>query len=93
MLANGDTIKKLLADYPSFERDDILACLDYAARGMRIAENKSKNLLQFGSLDEFVEFFDTHDLGVYWDQMPETHFEVDVNPKTYLDKETIIKWH
>ena len=31
MLANGDTIKELLKEYPSLERDDILACLDYAA--------------------------------------------------------------
>ena len=92
MLANGDTIEELLAEYPSLEREDILACLDYAARGMRIAENKSKNMPQFGSLDELVEFFDTHDLGVYWDQMPEAHFEVDVDPKKHLDKETT-KWH
>ncbi len=31
MLANGDTIEELLEDYPSLERTDILACLDYAA--------------------------------------------------------------
>lgn len=31
MLANGDTIEDLLEEYPSLERDDILACLDYAA--------------------------------------------------------------
>ena len=31
MLANGDTIEDLVADYPSLEREDILACLDYAA--------------------------------------------------------------
>ena len=31
MLANGDTIEELLNEYPSLERDDILACLDYAA--------------------------------------------------------------
>ncbi len=29
MLANGDTIDDLLADFPSLERDDVLACLDY----------------------------------------------------------------
>jgi uncharacterized protein (DUF433 family) len=27
MLANGDTIEELLADYPSLEREDIMACL------------------------------------------------------------------
>jgi uncharacterized protein (DUF433 family) len=31
MLANGDTIEDLLAAYPTLEREDILACLDYAA--------------------------------------------------------------
>lgn len=31
MLANGDTIKELLKEYPSLKREDILACLDYAA--------------------------------------------------------------
>jgi uncharacterized protein (DUF433 family) len=31
MLANGDTIEELLTEYPSLERADILACLDYAA--------------------------------------------------------------
>ncbi len=31
MLANGDTIDDLLQEYPSLDRDDILAALDYAA--------------------------------------------------------------
>jgi len=31
MLANGDTIESLLQAYPSLEREDILACLEYAA--------------------------------------------------------------
>ena len=31
MMANGDTIEDLLKEYPSVEREDILACLDYAA--------------------------------------------------------------
>ena len=31
MLTNGDTIEELLEEYPSLERDDILACLDYVA--------------------------------------------------------------
>jgi uncharacterized protein (DUF433 family) len=31
MLANGDTIEDLLQEYPSVTREDILACLDYAA--------------------------------------------------------------
>ena len=31
MMANGDTIEDLLAEYPSLTRKDILACLEYAA--------------------------------------------------------------
>jgi uncharacterized protein (DUF433 family) len=31
MLANGDSIEVLLEEYPQLEREDILACLDYAA--------------------------------------------------------------
>jgi len=31
MLAGGDTVDDLLAEYPSLSREDIMACLDYAA--------------------------------------------------------------
>ena len=31
MLANGDAIDELLEEYPSIGREDVLACLDYAA--------------------------------------------------------------
>ena len=31
MLANGDTIDGVLSELPSLTREDILACLDYAA--------------------------------------------------------------
>ncbi|MEW6304798.1 MAG: DUF433 domain-containing protein [Verrucomicrobiota bacterium] len=31
MFAHGDSIEQLLAAYPSITREDILACLDYAA--------------------------------------------------------------
>ncbi len=32
MLANGDAVEDLLAEYPSLTREDIMACLDYAAQ-------------------------------------------------------------
>jgi len=32
MLANGDTVEQLLKEYPSLKREDILACLHYAAK-------------------------------------------------------------
>jgi uncharacterized protein (DUF433 family) len=31
MLANGDSVEDLLAEYPSLSREDVMACLDYAA--------------------------------------------------------------
>ena len=31
MLANGDNVEELLVEYPSVSREDIMACLDYAA--------------------------------------------------------------
>jgi uncharacterized protein (DUF433 family) len=31
MLANGDSVEGLLRAYPSVQREDILACFDYAA--------------------------------------------------------------
>jgi len=31
MLANGDTIDDLLSEYPNLTREDVLACLEYAA--------------------------------------------------------------
>ena len=31
MLAAGDSIDQLIVEYPSLKREDILACLDYAA--------------------------------------------------------------
>ena len=30
-LADGDSIEDVLADYPTLTRDDVLACLTYAA--------------------------------------------------------------
>ncbi len=49
-----------------------------------MTKSKSKSLPRFGSLDELVNFFDTHDMGEYWAEMPEAHFEVDIKRKTHL---------
>ncbi len=32
LLASGMTIEELLLDYPDLEKDDFLACLEYAAK-------------------------------------------------------------
>lgn len=47
-------------------------------------ESKSKPMPKFSSLDELVEFFDTHDLGEYWDRMPKAHFDIDIKKRTHL---------
>ena len=31
MMANGDSIESLLKAYPNIQREDVLACLEYAA--------------------------------------------------------------
>ena len=49
-----------------------------------MTKSKSENLPRFRSLDELVKFFDTHDLGEYWTEMPEAHFEVEITRKTHL---------
>jgi len=41
-------------------------------------ENESKKLPPSKSLDDLVDFFDTHDLGEYWDKMPAADFAVDI---------------
>ena len=34
-LAGGDTIEDLLAEYPDLEREDLLACLEFAAETLK----------------------------------------------------------
>ncbi len=47
---------------------------------------KSENnvLPHFDSLDELVNFFDTHDMGEFYEQMPKANFEVDISRRQYL---------
>ena len=46
-----------------------------------MAEDKSKNLPSFKSTDELVAFFESHDMGEYWDQMTEAEVEVNLTKK------------
>ncbi len=49
---------------------------------------------KFNSLDKLVEFFDTHDMGDYWDQMPEASFVVNIKRRKHLvaiDEDLILK--
>jgi CopG antitoxin of type II toxin-antitoxin system len=36
------------------------------------------------SVDEFVEFFDKHDMGDYWDRLPKAKFEVKIKTQKHL---------
>lgn len=49
-----------------------------------MAGSRSKRLPTFESLDQLVEFFDSHDLGDYVDRMPEGDFEVDIKRRKHL---------
>jgi hypothetical protein len=49
-----------------------------------MAKNKSTGLPPARSLDELVEFFDTHDMGEHWEHMPEAHFDIDIKKRTPL---------
>jgi|GEM_PF-284468 len=66
------------------EVEEVLSRHGEVRRESSMAESKAKNMPNFASLGDLVEFFDTHDLGEYWDQMPEAHFEVDIQRRTHL---------
>ena len=49
-----------------------------------MARSKAQDIPLPKKLDDLVEFFETHDLGEYWDRMPEAHFEIDIKKRTHL---------
>lgn len=49
-----------------------------------MSASETASLPEFASLDQMVEFFDTHDMGEYWDQMVEADFEIDLKRRAYL---------
>ncbi len=56
-----------------------------------MAESKEKNLPEFDSLDELVNFFDENDFGDFDQRLKEVHFDVDLKSKKHLigiDEET-----
>ena len=46
--------------------------------------SKSKSLPRTRSLPELVGFFETRDMGEYWDKMPEAKFDVAIRRRTHL---------
>jgi hypothetical protein len=49
-----------------------------------MAKVKYKIVPQFRSLDELVEFFDTHDMGDYLKDKSEVKFKVNIKRRTHL---------
>ena len=41
-------------------------------------------LPEFETIEDLVEFFDDHDMGKYWDEMPEAHFDVNIQRRIFL---------
>jgi hypothetical protein len=46
--------------------------------------SKPKTPTRPKSVKELVDFFQTHDMGDYWDQMREVHFDVDIKRRKHL---------
>ena len=49
-----------------------------------MARSKPKALPVTKSIDGLVEFFDTHDMGEYWDQLPEVDFKINIKKRRHL---------
>ena len=49
-----------------------------------MAANRKDELPKTDSLDELVEFFDTHDMGEYWDRMTEADLDIDIRHRKHL---------
>jgi hypothetical protein len=47
-------------------------------------KNKAKTLPRSKSVKELVDFFETHDMGDYWEKMPEAHFDVNIKKRKHL---------
>ena len=63
----------------------ILSARDMAqTKESNMAKSKSRSLPISESIDELVEFFDTHDMGEYWDQLPEATLEIRLKKRRHL---------
>jgi CopG antitoxin of type II toxin-antitoxin system len=49
-----------------------------------MAASKMAILPQTGSINGLVEFFETHDMGEYWEQMPEAKLDIDIRHRKHL---------
>ena len=49
-----------------------------------MSSTNPKSLPRWRSMDELVDYFETHDMGEHFDQMPETHFDVEIKSRKHL---------
>ena len=49
-----------------------------------MAASKRGQMPKLESVGKLTEFFETQDMGDYWDELPETHFEVDIQKHTHV---------
>ena len=49
-----------------------------------MAKSKAKTLPELTSINDLVDFFETHDLGDYWEQMPEADLEIKIKQRKHL---------
>ena len=47
-------------------------------------KSKPKALPRLRSVKELVGFFETHDMGDYWERMPKAHFDVNIKKRKHL---------
>jgi CopG antitoxin of type II toxin-antitoxin system len=45
--------------------------------------NKAKTLPCSKSVKELVDFFETHDMGDYWEKMPKAYFDVNIKKRKH----------
>jgi hypothetical protein len=55
-----------------------------AKEGKLYGKNKATPFTQLNLVNELVEFFDKHDMGEYWDQLPKAEFEVNIKTRKHL---------
>ena len=49
-----------------------------------MGKNKAKSLPRSKSIKGLVDFFETHDMGDYWEKMPKAHFDVTIKKRKHL---------
>lgn len=49
-----------------------------------MSSTNPKSLPRRRSIDELVDYFETHDMGEHFDQMPETQFDVEIKSRKHL---------